>query len=82
MILSGIFDKNGKEVKKGDLLHLPQVVEGEITDYMDIKVKVVFEHGCFGYYDEGNFCPLFVWSKKRRTGDFVIIKDVYPFEVI
>lgn len=68
---SGIFDKNGIEVKEGDTLIFPYVTPiGELTNDEDFRAKIVFKHGCFGYETEINFVPLFEWQL-REKGDYV-----------
>ncbi len=85
---SGIIDKNGIEVKVGDTLVLPYVDPmGRLTYEPDDKVKVVFEHGCFGYYFGTRFNTLFEWQKTEKgeyipnEGNKVIYTGKYPFWV-
>lgn len=89
MIKSGIFDKNGKEVKIGDTLILPYVdpMGGLHEDISNEEVIVQFKHGCFGYETVIDFIPLMNWSKKK-TGEYVcnrgnkiIILDKYVFQI-
>ena len=77
---SGIIDKNGIEIKVGDTLVLPYIDPmGALTEEPDCKVKVVFEHGCFGYYTTTRFEPLINWQK-TEAGEYISnagIKRVY-----
>lgn len=83
---SGIFDKNGIEVREGDVLVFPYIdPAGELTDEPNFEATVRFKHGCFGYDTETGFIPLMHWSKKEEgeyvpnCGNRVIILDEYPF---
>ena len=87
---SGIFDKNGIEVKLGDILVFPYITAmGDICceDTPNFEAKVEFKHGCFGYETETAFIPLMKWSK-TMVGEYVpnhgnktIILDEYLFWV-
>ena len=67
---SGIFDKNGIEVKEGDTLIFPYVTPmGDLDkDNEDFRAKVIFNYGCFGY-KRIDFVPLLRWLKKEQ-GDY------------
>jgi hypothetical protein len=85
---SGIIDKNGTEIKLGDTLVIPYIDPmGTLTEEADYKVKVVFEHGCFGYYTKTRFKPLFEWQQ-TEPGTYIpnagiqrIYTRKYPFWV-
>ena len=85
---SGIIDKNGIEIKAGDTLVLPYVDPmGRLTEEEGTRVIIVFEHGCFGYYDQTSFNPLFSWQRQvsgeyiPNEGNKVIYTGEYPFWV-
>ena len=89
LIKSGIIDKNGIEVKIGDTIVLPYVDPmGDISETEGTKAIVVFEHGCFGYYDETHFNPLFIWQRQVKgeyisnEGNRVVYTGEYPFWVV
>tara|TARA_R110000851_G_scaffold148589_1_gene288905 strand:+ start:233 stop:505 length:273 start_codon:yes stop_codon:yes gene_type:complete len=68
---SGIKDKNGVEVKEKDIIALPYITpHGTITEDEDQRVVVVYEHGCFGYYDKVRFNTLMDWQKTEE-GEYV-----------
>ncbi len=84
---SGIFDKNGIEVKEGDTLIFPYITPmGDVCeDDPNFEAEVKFKHGCFGYETKTNFIPLVEWSKKKsgeyvpNCGNKTIILDEYLF---
>jgi hypothetical protein len=86
---SGIFDKNGEEVKEGDILIFPYVDPmGNVHEDSDaFEAEVKFRHGCFGYETETRFMPLFIWSKCETEeyipnhGEKLTILDEYPFRI-
>ena len=86
---SGIFDKNGIEIKEGDTLVFPYVdpMGGLHENDPNFEASVVFKHGCFGYETKTNFIPLMNWSKIKHGeyvsnhGNKTIILDEYPFWV-
>lgn len=86
---SGIFDKNGIEVKKGDTLVFPYIdpMGSFMEDDPDFEAIVKFKHGCFGYDTPVYFVPLTEWSK-TKPGEYVpncgnkkLILDEYVFWV-
>lgn len=91
MLKSGILDINGTEVKAGDVIVLPWIDPigniHERFDEHDERVKVVFDHGCFGYYLNSFFYPLFEWQLKEKgeyipnVGIGVKYTKKYPFLV-
>jgi len=80
---SGIKDKNGVEVKENDIIALPYLTpHGTITEDEEERVKVVYDHGCFGYYNKVKFIPLMNWQK-TKDGEYVPNegeKTIYTFE--
>jgi len=84
---SGIFDKNGIEVKIDDTLVFPYIdpLGGLHEDDPNFEAIVKFKHGCFGYETETDFIPLMNWSKKKsgeyvsNCGNKTIILDEYVF---
>ena len=85
---SGIFDKNRKEVKIGDVLNFPYInFRGIVTDEVDFSKTVEFKYGCFGYSSETMFIPLMEWIIKERgiyvpnNGNKIIYTENYYFWV-
>ena len=71
MLKSGIKDKNGVEVKVGDIIAIPYTTPfGELTNEIDERHEVVFARGCFGYFDETDFVPLFMWERAEE-GEYI-----------
>lgn len=83
---SGIKDRNGIEVKAGDNVVFPYIDPmGTMTETSDFEKTIVFEHGCFGYYTETMFTPLYGWMR-TEAGEYVpncgtktIYTSEYPF---
>lgn len=83
---SGIFDRNGKEVKKGDTLIFPYITpKGDVILQEDFRAEVLFRYGCFGFETETHFVPLMEWMETMQ-GDYVpncgnkkIYLEIYPF---
>lgn len=68
---SGIFDKNGIEIKEGDIIVFPYVdPKGRLTKDESFRKEVLFKYGCFGYETQIDFIPLFEWMKKKE-GDYI-----------
>lgn len=81
---TGIYDINGIEVQLNDCLLLPNQ---ERVEGFDEVVKVVFDHGAFGYYTETRFIPLNKWQETEEgeyipnEGRRIIYTKKYPFLV-
>ena len=68
---SGIIDKNGIEVEVGNWLAIPYIDPmGRLTEEEDYRVMVKFKYGCFGFYNNLVFVPLFEYQKTER-GDYI-----------
>lgn len=85
---SGIFDKNGIEIKVGDVLIFPYITPcGQPTNDVNFKSVVVYKYGCFGIEDDIKFVPLFEWMEKAvgeyisNRGNKVIYTNRYLFWV-
>lgn len=85
---SNIFDKNGIEVKIGDILIFPYITPmGEVTDDEDFKKEIVFKYGCFGYETKTGFETLMNWMYTDKgdyipnCGNRIIYTEKYPFWV-
>lgn len=83
---SDIFDKNKKEVKKGDIVQFPYITpKGEITDVLDFEKKIVFKFGCFGFFTQTKFIPLMDCMETKQgeyipnCGNKTIYTEIYPF---
>lgn len=86
---SGIFDKNGIEISIGDTIVFPYMNPvGEIEENTpDFTAVVKFKFGCFGYFNQVEFVPLFEWMG-TLSGEYVpnhgnktVYTNEYPFWV-
>lgn len=85
---SGIVDKHGIEVKVGDTICMPYITPlGKLTEDVDFEAEVVFQFGCFGYWDATEFIPLIKWMFKGKGeyvsnyGNKVVYTEEYIFWV-
>lgn len=83
---SGIFDKNGKEVKVGDTLVFPYIDPmGRLHDTEDFRKVVVFKYGCYGFESQTMFIPLMEWMETKQgdyvpnCGNKIVYTEKYPF---
>lgn len=64
---SGIKDKNGVEVLLGHYIAVPYINPfGVLEDDEDFRAQVVYAYGCFGFYTDIRFVPLFELQRKRE----------------
>ena len=85
---SGIIDKFGVEVEKGDVVIFPYINPmGKLEDEEDFRKKIIFKFGCFGYFNELDFVPLFNWMDTKmgeyvsNHGNKTVHLNTYPFWV-
>jgi hypothetical protein len=86
---SSIFDKNGIEVSKGDILAFPYITPvGDMTEGEGFREQVQFKYGCFGIETKTRYIPLMEWMITKQGeyvsnyGNKVVYTEKYPFWVV